>query len=260
MNPVFKMQVVILCGGKGTRLREYTEEIPKSLVEVGGKPILWHIMKIYSYYGFNDFILCLGYKKEKIKEYFAQRHWRDNNFTLKDNKIELHSCTEEDWKIIFVDTGQDSSKSERLAKVKDYIEGDTFLVAYGDDVCDVNVGQVVEKHNSHGKVATLTAIPLYSQFGILETNEKGEIVTFKEKPRLEKMWFSGGFFIFNRKIFDYLNKGELENEVFESLAAERQIVAYHHDSFWKCMNTFKDVQELNECWEKGKAPWKVWKD
>lgn len=254
------MQVVILCGGKGTRLREYTEELPKPLVEIGGKPILWHIMKIYAHYGYNDFILCLGYKGEKIKEYFAQRHWKDHNFTLQNNQLEVHAGKDEDWKITLVDTGQHSSKADRLLKIRDYITEDNFLVAYGDDVSDVDIAEVVEKHNQHQKIATLTAIPLHSEFGVLETNENNEIITFKEKPRLEQLWFNGGFFVFNRKIFDYLNKGELENEVFESLAEERQIVSHHHEGFWKCMNTFKDAQELNERWEKGTAPWKVWEE
>lgn len=234
------MKVVILCGGKGTRLKEYTEDIPKPLVEVGGKPILWHIMKIYSHYGFNEFVLCLGYKGEKIKEYF------------KENK--------EGWKIEFADTGEESSKSERLKKIKDYINEDLFLVAYGDDVCDVNLKEVVKTHKSHGKITTLTAIPLYSQFGIVETNRKNEVVNFKEKPRLDNYWFNGGFFVFDRKIFDYLDIGELENEVFERLVQENQIIAYKHDGFWKCMNTFKDTQELNKLWNEHNAPWKVWRD
>ncbi|MFH1275553.1 MAG: glucose-1-phosphate cytidylyltransferase [Candidatus Woesearchaeota archaeon] len=254
------MQVVILCGGKGTRLREYTEDIPKPLVEIGGKPILWHIMKIYSHYGFNEFILCLGYKGEKIKEYFAHRHWKDNNFTIQGKQIDLHTTNnEEDWKITFVDTGIDSSKAERLSQIKNYVTGNEFLVAYGDDVSDVNIQKVVRKHQEHGKIATLTAIPLHSQFGVLETNENNEIITFKEKPRLEKMWFNGGFFVFNKRIFDYLHQGELEKEVFETLSFEKQIVAHHHEGFWKCMNTFKDSQDLNEHWKKGTAQWKVWK-
>ncbi|MBU1974392.1 MAG: glucose-1-phosphate cytidylyltransferase [Nanoarchaeota archaeon] len=254
------MKVVLLCGGKGTRLREYTEKIPKPLIEVGGKPILWHIMKIYSHHGFNEFVLCLGYKGEMIKEYFAQHHWKCNDFTIKNNEMELHTSNEEDWKITFVDTGQNSSKSQRLSKIKTHINGENFLVAYGDDVSDVNIREVVNKHHQHGRIATLTAIPLHSQFGVLETNAENEIITFKEKPRLNNMWFNGGFFVFNKQIFDYLDKGELEKEVFEVLSFERQIVAYHHDGFWKCMNTFKDVQELNEHWCKGIPQWKVWQD
>ena len=232
------MKVVILCGGKGTRLKEYTEEIPKSLVEIGDIPILGHIMKIYSHHGFNDFILCLGYKGNKIKEYFL------NN--------------KEDWNIEFVDTGENSTKSERLLKIKDYITEDNFLVAYGDDVSDVNIREVLEFHKKSKKIVTLTSIPLYSQFGIVKTNEKNEVIRFEEKPRLEGYWFNGGFFVFKKEIFDYLDKGELEDDVFKYLAAQNQVVTFKHEGFWKCMNTFKDTQELNDLWKKGKASWKVW--
>ena len=229
------MKVVLLCGGKGTRLRELTEDIPKPLVEIGGKPILWHIMKTYSHHGYNDFILCLGYKGEKIKEYF------------KDSP----------WNISFVDTGLDANKSSRLKQIESLIDSDKFLLAYGDDVSDVNISEVVDKHKAHGKMVTLTAIPLQSNFGILDMNDDNHVTNFKEKPKLDH-WFNGGFFVMNKEIFNHLDKGELEKEVFEHLASLNQIVAHKHDGFWKCMNTFKDTQELNEMWEKGEAVWKVW--
>lgn len=234
------MKVVILCGGQGTRLREHTEKIPKPLVEIGNKPVLWHIMKIYSHYGFKDFILCLGYKGELIKEHF------------KENK--------ENWKIEFVDTGENTPKSGRLMRIKDYIEDDLFLVAYGDDISDINIQKVVDFHNKHGKIATLTAIPLSSDFGIIEMDDKGDVIKFKEKPRLDEYWFNGGFFVFNKEIFSYLTKGELEKEVFEFLSKEKQIRAFKHDGFWKSMNTFKDWQELNDLEKKGNPPWIIWKD
>jgi len=161
-----------------------------------------------------------------------------------------------EFNIEFADTGEEATKSQRLMQVKDLV-GDTFLVAYGDDVSDVNIKQVIENHQKHGKIVTLTALPLYSQFGVLEMNDNNEVINFKEKPRLNH-WFNGGFFVFNKQIFDYLGKGELENEVFEFLAKENQIVAHKHDGFWKCMNTFKDTQELNELWAKDDAPWKIW--
>ena len=232
------MKTVILCGGKGTRLRELTEEIPKPLVEIGGKPILWHLMKIYSHYGFNDFILCLGYKGELIKEYFSR-----NN--------------KENWKITFVDTGEDANKAERIKKVQKYIKDDNFFVAYGDDVCDVNVKKVLDLHLKKGKIVTLTAVNLLSPFGVMEVNENDEVTEFKEKPKLD-YWMNGGYFVFNKKIFNYLKEGyDLEKEAFEELAKEKQIAAFKHHGFWKSMNTFKDVVELNELWERGNAPWKV---
>ena len=232
------MKTVILCGGKGTRLRELTEEIPKPLVEIGGKPILWHLMKIYSHYGFNDFILCLGYKGELIKEYFSR-----NN--------------KENWKITFVDTGEEANKAERIKKVQKYIKDDNFFVAYGDDVCDVNVKKVLDLHLKKGKIVTLTAVNLLSPFGVMEVNENDEVTEFKEKPKLD-YWMNGGYFVFNKKIFNYLKEGyDLEKEAFEELAKEKQIAAFKHHGFWKSMNTFKDVVELNELWERGNAPWKV---
>jgi len=231
-------QVVILCGGKGTRLKELTEEIPKPLIEIGGKPILWHIMKIYSHHGFNDFILCLGYKGEKIKEYFKDHH--------------------DGWNIQYVETGEDSLKSERLKQIQSLIKDENFMLAYGDDVCDVNIKEVFNFHVKNKKITTITACPLYSQYGILEMNENHEITDFKEKPRIDHLWFNGGFMVLNKEIFNYLDKGELEKEIFGILAKEKQIQAFKHDGFWKSMNTFKETKELNELWDSGKAFWKVW--
>ena len=232
------MQVVILCGGEGTRLREYTEKIPKPLVEIGNKPILWHIMKYYSQHGFNDFVLCLGYKGEKIREYFNE------------NK--------ENWNINFVDTGLDSNKAERIKKIKKFIKEDNFFVAYGDDLSDVGINKLLKFHKEKNKIVTLTTINPISQFGILEFNENDEIINFKEKPKLNH-WINGGFFVFNKKIFDYLKeKWDLEKETFGQLAKERQICAFKHNGFWKCMNTFKDTLELNEIWKNKKAPWRIW--
>lgn len=233
------MEVVILCGGKGTRLKELTEDIPKPLVEIDSKPIIWHIMKIYSYYGFNDFILCLGYKGRMIEEYFKK-----NN--------------SERWNIKFVDTGEDTNKGQRLKMVENHIKGDNFFVAYGDDVADVNIKKVLDYHLARGKIATLTAINPESPFGIIEIDGKNDIIEFKEKPKLDH-WINGGFFVFKKKIFDYITDDyDLEKEVFEELVKEMQICAFKHPGFWKCMNTFKDTTELNELWEKKKAPWKVW--
>ena len=232
------MKVVILCGGEGTRLSEYTRKIPKPLVEVGGKPILWHIMKIYSHYGFNEFVLCLGYKGHEIKKYF------------KNNK--------HDWNIEFVDTSNASNKAQRLLKIQKYIKDDDFLVTYGDDVSNVNINKVIDFHFKNKKIVTLSAVPLYSNFGVLELDED-TVVGFKEKPRIKDKWFNGGFFVFNKKIFEYLDRGDLEDEVFKFLAENKQISAFKHNGFWKSMNTFKDVIELNKLWTEDKADWRVWK-
>ena len=229
------MQVVVLCGGKGTRLNEYTEQIPKPLIEIGGKPILRHIMEMYAYYGYKDFILCLGYKGEKIKEYFEN---------------------ENSYNIEFVDTGINSNKAERILKIKNYVKGeDEFFVTYGDDLSDVDINALLEFHHKNKKIVTLTAVDFVSPFGILYINKKKEIVKFQEKPRLNYL-MNGGYFVFNRKIFDYIKGGyDLEKETFGDLAKGRMIAAFYHKGFWKSMNTLKDVIELNEMFASGKAPW-----
>lgn len=255
------MKVVILCGGEGTRMREHTENMPKPLVEIGGRPILWHLMKIYSSYGFRDFVVCLGYKGEMIKKYFVERNWRISDFTIntKSSRMDFHTKSEEeDWNITFIDTGTGTTKSERVKMAEPYIDGDEFFVAYGDDVSNVNIKKLLEFHRKSGKIATLTSVNQMSQFGIININEKGEITGFQEKPLLGQ-WINGGFFVFNRKIFSYMKNGrELEKEVFGELTKERQINAFRHTGFWASMNTFKDVIELNKMWDSGKPPWKVW--
>jgi glucose-1-phosphate cytidylyltransferase len=234
------MKVVILCGGEGLRLREYTEKLPKPLIEIGGKPILWHIMKIYSHYGYSNFILCLGYKGNQIKEYF-----RKNNHDF--------------GNIIFIDTGLKSNKAERLKEVEKFIDGENFFLAYGDDVSNVNIKKILEFHLKNKKIATITTVNLVSQYGILKLNEKNEITDFEEKPVLD-YWVNGGFFVLNKKIFSRIKKGmELEDDVFRKLSKMREISAFKHKGFWKSMNTLKDVKELNDIWESGRAPWRVWK-
>jgi|TARA_Y100000310_G_scaffold177911_2_gene177892 glucose-1-phosphate cytidylyltransferase len=223
------MQVVVLCGGKGTRLSELTEDIPKPLIEVGGKPILWHIVQMYKSYGFNDFIFCLGYKGDNIKEYFKN---------------------EKDVKIHFEDTGQDTNKAERIQKVKDLIKSDDFFVTYGDDLSDVNIKELQEFHKNNNKTVTLTAVNLQSPFGILEINKSDEVCEFKEKPKLAQ-FMNGGFYVFNKKIFDYMKKGyDLEKDVLPDAAKDGQVVAFRHKGFWKSMNTLKDVIELNELYKR----------
>ncbi|HJN56410.1 MAG: glucose-1-phosphate cytidylyltransferase [Parcubacteria group bacterium] len=228
------MHVVILCGGKGTRLNEYTEDIPKPLVEIGNKPILHHLMSMYAAAGYNDFILCLGYKGDKIKEYFNG------------NK---------EFNIEFADTGEDANKAERLMKVKDKIKGDNFLLSYGDDLSDVDINKVIEFHKKNKKIVTLAAVHLVSPFGIMEINEIHEVTSFKEKPKLNHL-MNGGFYVIEKEIFNYIKPGyDLEKETFEDLAKAKQITAFKHNGFWKSMNTLKDVIELNEMFEKGDTPW-----
>jgi len=231
------MKVAILCGGKGTRLREYTEDVPKPLVEIGGIPILMHIMKIYAHYGHKEFILLLGYKGQSIKDYFSK-----------------HPVKE--WSIVFLDTGEESSKGKRVKMLEPFVKEENFFLAYGDDVADIKLDKLLEYHLQKGKIVTLTAINPISQFGILELDD-GVIKEFQEKPKLDH-WINGGFFVFNKKIFSYLKEGlDLEEDVFPLLVKEKQICAFKHHGFWECMNTFKDTVELNEMWKKDKAPWKV---
>lgn len=228
------MQVVILCGGKGIRLWPMTEKIPKPLIPIGDRPILWHIMKKYSQQGHKDFILCLGHLGNKIKDYFQNPENVEN-----------------DWNITFVDTGLNSNKAERLRRIQKFIMDDNFFVAYGDDLSDVDVNEVLKFHKKNNKIVTLTAVNPVSNFGILEINGNTEVAKFKEKPRLNH-WINGGYFVFNKRIFNFLKEGwDLEKDVFEDLTEKRQIVAFKHDGFWMYMNTLKDVNELNEMWKSG---------
>lgn len=233
--------VVILCGGKGTRMSPSAEEIPKPMLAIGGQPLLWHLLKRYSHFGHHRFILCVGHLAEKIIAYFINPEHR-----------------EEQWQIDYVFTGGEATKSQRLLAAQKYITSDHFLVSYGDDLSAVDINQLVDFHLSTQRVATLTSVPLYSDFGVIEINDQHEVHSFREKPRIEPYWINGGFFVFDRKIFDYLSKGELEKEVFESLAAEKQLAAFRFDGFWKGMNTNKDHQEFNQLFDSGKAPWVCW--
>src|SRR3989344_4849826 len=232
--PIIKsMQIVVLCGGKGTRLSEYTEEIPKPLIDVGPKPILWHLVQMYKKFGHKDFIFCLGYKGSKIRDYFKN---------------------EKDVKIQFVDTGLETNKAERIQKVKNLIKSDDFFVTYGDDLSDVDVNALYNFHKKNKKIVTLTAVKLESPFGILEL-DKNEVVGFKEKPKLD-YFMNGGFYVFNKKIFKYMKKGyDLEKDILRDLAKIKQVGAFRHKGFWKSMNTLKDVIELNELYKKGQLKW-----
>ncbi|MCD4813025.1 glucose-1-phosphate cytidylyltransferase [bacterium] len=255
------MKTIILCGGTGTRLREETEYKPKPLVEIGGMPILWHIMKHYARYGMTDFALALGYKGSMIKEYFMNFDWMSNDFTLdlkaKQEKIIHFDHPPEDWRVTFADTGLKIPTGGRIKRMEKYIQEDTFLVTYGDGVSDVDIGALVSFHKHHGKIATLTGVHPSSPFGVLES-EDGLVSSFKEKPFLAGL-INGGFFVFDKRIFDYLEDDTvLEEAPLRQLAEEKQLAVYQHEGFWACMDTFKDVERLNTMWEKGNSPWKTW--
>lgn len=255
--------VVILCGGQGTRLREETEYRPKPLVEIGGRPILWHIMKTYSHYGFRDFILCLGYRGNMIKDYFLNYEAMNNDFTVclgSQHHLEYHNAhDEQDFSVTLAETGAETGTGGRVKRVERYVSGDTFMVTYGDGVGDVNISRLLEFHQSHGRLATVTTVRPLSRFGVLELNGGDEVTHFREKPQVDG-WISAGFFVFNKRVFDYLDpEGMLETAPVERLAADRQLVAYRHEGFWHSMDTYRDFMLLNDMWTKG-APWRIWKN
>jgi glucose-1-phosphate cytidylyltransferase len=257
------MQAVILCGGKGTRMREETEYRPKPLVPIGGKPILWHIMKIYSVYGIKDFILCTGYKSEMIKQYFMEMYWRNNDFTLqigKDNNIKFHTEENEDWNITIVDTGLETGTGGRIKNVKNYIKEDNFLMTYGDGVSDINIAELINFHKQKGTVATLTGVHPLSPFGLIEV-ENGIVRAFKEKPVLKDV-INGGFMVLNKKVFNYFPDEDcmFEQEPLRAIAKDGQLAVYEHNGFWTAIDTFKDIEKVNKMWESGEQLWKVWKD
>jgi glucose-1-phosphate cytidylyltransferase len=256
------MKAVILAGGLGTRLAEETSVRPKPMVEVGGMPILWHIMKIYSYHGVNDFVVCCGYKGYMIKEYFANYflHMSDVTFDLRANKMFVHQQRAEPWNITLVDTGDASMTGGRLLRVKDHLKDeDDFCLTYGDGVSDVNILKSIEFHRSHGRAATLTSTYPPGRFGLLEVQE-GQITNFREKPRGNGGVINGGFFVLSSKVFSYLKDDDtvLENEPLARLAEERELMAFQHDGFWHPMDTLRDKQLLDNLWASGKAPWKKW--
>lgn len=258
------MKVVLLAGGFGTRLSEETILKPKPMVEIGGKPILWHIMKIYSEYGFNDFIICLGYKGYMIKEYFANYflHMADVTFDMKKNQMEVHNQKAEPWKVTLVDTGLNTMTGGRIKRIEEYIDEESFMVTYGDGLSDVNIKDLVSFHKKHGKTGTMTAVQPSGRFGAIELEKNGVINSFKEKPKGDGAWINGGFFIFSKNIFKYIDGDStvFEREPLENLAKDKQLVAYKHSGFWKPMDTLREKTEMETMWEENKAPWKVWND
>lgn len=256
------MKVVILAGGFGTRLSEETDLRPKPMVEIGGKPILWHIMKIYSTYGFNDFIICLGYKGYMIKEYFANYfiHNSDITISLKENTIQVHNNYCEPWRVTLVDTGLNTQTGGRIKRVQKYIGNETFMATYGDGVGDINLRDLLDFHRKHGKYATVTAVQPSGRFGALDINDGNLVVSFEEKPKGDKAWINGGFFVLEPEIFDYIDGDDTiwERESLVKLARDGQLVAFKHYGFWKPMDTLRDKRELEELWNSGNPPWKVW--
>jgi glucose-1-phosphate cytidylyltransferase len=259
------MKLVILCGGQGTRLREETEYRPKPLVEVGGKPILWHIMKLYAYHGVQDFVLCLGYRGQMIKDYFLNYEAMNNDFTIclgKQHRISYHGAHEEqNFNVTLAETGLDSMTGSRVKQVEKYIDEEIFMVTYGDGLSDVDVRKLLEFHHAHGKLATITTVKPFSRFGIVQINEGGGVEAFAEKPQVEG-WASAGFFVFNRRVFDYLGAEPdciLERQPLEKLARDGQLMAYRHEGFFFAMDTYREYLYLNELWNGGQAPWAAWR-
>ncbi|MCC7550720.1 MAG: glucose-1-phosphate cytidylyltransferase [Methanobacterium sp.] len=259
------MKAVILCGGKGTRLREETEYRPKPMVQIGNRPILWHIMKIYSHYGIKDFVICLGYKGTMIKEYFLNYEIMNNDLTVKlGNNDEIHvhgEHQEKDWQVTLADTGENSQTGARVKRIEKYIDDDMFLLTYGDGVSNINVKKLVEFHKSHGKIGTMTGVHPASRFG--EINTENDLITvFNEKPQTREGLINGGFFVFNREFFDYLDAHEdciLEADPLENLVTDKELMLYKNDGFWQCVDTYRELELMNSLWNQSNPPWKVWK-
>jgi len=255
---------MILCGGRGTRLKEETEFRPKPLVEIGGKPILWHIMKIYSHYGFKDFVLCLGYKGHMIKEYFLNYEAMNNDFTVQlgaHQKIQFHSKhAENDWSVTLVETGDETGTGARVKRAAKYIDDDTFMVTYGDGVANIDLKKLREIHTQEGRIGTITAVHPASRFGELLVQDH-KVLKFHEKPQVREGLINGGFFVFKKEFFGYLSEddtGLLEQEPLENLTQKGELSVFVHDKFWQCVDTYRELELLNKLWKAGQAPWKVW--
>jgi glucose-1-phosphate cytidylyltransferase len=258
------MKVVIFAGGLGTRIAEETDTRPKPMVEIGGKPILWHIMKIYSHFGFNEFIICLGYKGYLIKEYFMHYFLHNSDITIElgSNKLDVHYTNTDPFKVTLVDTGLATKTAGRLKRVREYTNGEDFMLTYGDGVADIDLQDLLQFHRSHGKIATVTAIQPEARFGGMELNENGLVTRFKEKPKGDGKWINGGFFVLRPEVFNYL-EGDMddimwEDDPMEKLSRDRQLVAYQHHGFWKCMDAMRDKLELESLWQHKQAKWKSW--
>ncbi len=257
------MKAVILAGGLGTRISEETVVKPKPMVELGGKPILWHIMKIYSAHGINDFIICLGYKGYMIKEYFANYflHTSDVTFHMAENRMEVHQCYSEPWRVTLLDTGEHTMTGGRLKKVRPYLDEEDFCFTYGDGLSDIDIRALIAFHKEQKVLATLTAVQPPGRFGSIDVHQC-RVTRFQEKPEGDNAWINGGFFVLSPRVIDYIrdDKTIWEREPLETLAREGQLCAYKHRGFWYAMDTQRDKNRLEELWASGNAPWKVWKD
>lgn len=258
------MKVVILAGGLGTRLMEETEARPKPMVEIGGKPILWHIMKIYEAYGYNDFVLCLGYKAQSIKEYFLNYYLynSDVSIDIEKNKVDVHFSNSESFKVTLVDTGLTTNTAGRIKRIQKYVADETFMLTYGDGVADINIKDLVTFHQNHNKIATLTTIQMPGRFGNIEMDSNSAVKHFVEKPQGDGMWINGGFFVLGPEIFKYLD-GDMDNVQWENkplkeIADDGQLAAFKHSGFWKPMDAMRDRIELEQLWSSGEAKWKIW--
>ena len=256
------MKVVILAGGFGTRISEESHLKPKPMIEIGERPILWHIMKIYSHYGYNDFVICLGYKGYMIKEYFSNYflHMSDVTFDMKNNSMEIHQRYAEPWKVTLVDTGMDSMTGGRIKRIAPYVGNEMFMLTYGDGVADIDIRALVAFHRGHGRNATVTATQPTGRFGALNFGGNDHVLSFQEKPAGDGSWINGGFFVFEPSLFDLLtdDSSVLERAPLEKLAQENNLLAYKHHGFWQAMDTLRDKTHLEALWQSGKAPWKVW--
>lgn len=260
---MMNMKVVILAGGLGTRLSEETKLVPKPMVEIGGKPILWHIMKIYSYYGFNDFVILTGYKSHIIKDYFVHYYQQYSDITvdMANNSVEIHRMQTEPWKVTMLYTGQDTMTGGRIKKAQEYIGNEPFMLTYGDGVADININDLIKNHKKSKKICTMTAVQPTGRFGALVIKDDNIITSFKEKPKGDETWINGGFFICKPEVFDYIQGGDstvFEKAPLENLAKDHELNAYKHDGFWRPMDTLKDKNDLTEMWMSGNAPWAVW--
>lgn len=257
------MKVVILAGGYGTRISEESHLKPKPMIEVGDKPILWHIMKEYSHYGFNDFIICCGYKQHVIKEWFADYYLYNSDVTFdfaNDNQMTVHQNVAEPWKVTLVDTGTDTMTGGRVKRVQKYIGDEPFMLTYGDAVCDIDINQLLEYHKNHGKIATITAVTVGQRFGVLTIDETGTITNFREKEDMDGSRINAGYMVMEPKIFDYIEGDStvFEKGPLETVASMGELKAYKFNGFWQCMDTKREKDKLDDMWNSGNAPWKVW--
>jgi glucose-1-phosphate cytidylyltransferase len=258
------MKVVLLAGGLGTRISEESHLRPKPMIEIGGKPILWHIMKIYSHYGFDDFIICTGYKNQVIKEYFINYFYYNSDITVEvgSNKVHVHNSNSETFKVTLVDTGLETNTAGRIKRIEKFLDDDTFMLTYGDGVADIDIPKLLTFHKSHGRKATLTSVQMPGRFGNIEIDDKGQIIHFQEKPDDDGTWINGGFFVLEPSIFKYL-EGNMDSIQWEKkplvdIAEDGELMTYKHKGFWKCMDAMRDKADLEEMWANNNAKWKIW--